>query len=569
MQLPQLPEIADFVVSQKFVIGYCAFIILYALIWLIPLRWKSRRIRKDLRIALASVQQAKDEGAFCDQYQRINADISQLPCLCHAWSEFAESLLHPKSDEKQTIRNTHRSDSYFGEYSIIKPHIDTRIYSSVPNHLTGLGILGTFIGLAAGIGLASAEGLAEGSIDEAQLALQHLLSGAALAFLTSITGLSASFIFLVVERRTISTLHKWLDKWMQALDSRLELITPEKLQDLALLELKQQTCALKTFNTDLAVSIGSALDQSIETRLAPSLKQLADSFDAIRDQRSATSETMIEHVMNELKDTVTGAAGKELQEIAGTLTSLNQTLLNSISAIGQSQDDMKQSINDISRTVQATMASSSEAMQADLKAAMQEILPNIGVSTQMVAEQLESSGARAAESVASGIGSLSSSISKLEETTLTSADMLESMGTSIIGFRDLTEKLKDTHSQFDALISPLMTAAASFKTAGDKIRDSIDGAIRTADKFGESVNHLEIINKQTRESWEEYRQRFEGIDTSLNRIFQEINEGLEKYTRRVSEFTIEVDEHMSKAVQGLAAAVAELGDVLEDLPDRT
>ncbi|TOQ08322.1 hypothetical protein CGH04_20465, partial [Vibrio parahaemolyticus] len=66
-----------------------------------------------------------------------------------------------------------------------------RYFNSVPNKLTGLGILGTFLGLVAGIYLASS-GIGSNNIDEAKGALSHLLDGASLAFLTSIAGLITS-----------------------------------------------------------------------------------------------------------------------------------------------------------------------------------------------------------------------------------------------------------------------------------------------------------------------------------------------------------------------------------------
>ena len=69
----------------------------------------------------------------------------------------------------------------------------SRSVISAPSILTGLGIIGTFLGLSIGVGSASS-GLASPDISVARNAMSQLLEGAQLAFLTSLSGLFFALI---------------------------------------------------------------------------------------------------------------------------------------------------------------------------------------------------------------------------------------------------------------------------------------------------------------------------------------------------------------------------------------
>ena len=67
---------------------------------------------------------------------------------------------------------------------------------AAPSVLTGLGIIGTFLGLSIGVGSASA-GLASPDISVARNAMSQLLEGAQLAFITSLLGLFFALVMRI------------------------------------------------------------------------------------------------------------------------------------------------------------------------------------------------------------------------------------------------------------------------------------------------------------------------------------------------------------------------------------
>ena len=97
------------------------------------------------------------------------------------------------------------SADFFNEDTLYYSRINVPLYQSVPGILTGLGILFTFVGLAAGVSLAtrgllpadaaSAAGIGSMNVAELLKSIGNLLDGAGQAFITSIVGLFISFFF--------------------------------------------------------------------------------------------------------------------------------------------------------------------------------------------------------------------------------------------------------------------------------------------------------------------------------------------------------------------------------------
>lgn len=67
--------------------------------------------------------------------------------------------------------------------------------------------------------------------------------------------------------------------------------------------------------------------------------------------------------------------------------------------------------------------------------------------------------------------------------------------------------------------------------------------------------------------WQDYTLRFQGVDQALERAFGLLDEGIRRYTEQVQAFHSEMDQHLSRAIESIAAAVGELDGRLEDLAD--
>jgi hypothetical protein len=71
------------------------------------------------------------------------------------------------------------------------------------------------------------------------------------------------------------------------------------------------------------------------------------------------------------------------------------------------------------------------------------------------------------------------------------------------------------------------------------------------------------------ETWQAYAKRFEALDTSLERVFDQMDNGLKAYAEATSKYMRELDKHartvtelFGGAVVGFTEAINELTEVL-------
>jgi len=169
-------------------------ILCFFVVWLIGFYLQSGRLFRDIKRAVLRFRRV-EKDQFVGSFEAFDQDIARNQSLAHLWSEFRETLIFPRNaDDRQKIRNTQPPSFFFTHEHVLYRDLNMRLYDAVPNYLTGLGILGTFIGLVCGIYLASG-GLVSEDVKNVTQALRDLLGGAALAFITSIAGLSLSILF--------------------------------------------------------------------------------------------------------------------------------------------------------------------------------------------------------------------------------------------------------------------------------------------------------------------------------------------------------------------------------------
>jgi len=235
------PIIAQHIVSLKGVVAFCLFLFITTVAAYIALRIKIKPIMKYLKAALAKLREMPLSDSFINEYREFDGVISKNPILGHNWAEYRKNFILPgATDENQAIYNTAEAASFFNEASMVAERVNLRFYGTFPNYLTGTGILGTFIGLVAGIYLAGA-GLGSEDTQLLKKSLQDLLSGASLAFWTSIVGIICSILFSWREKVLGHRLFRSINTWNRELDKRIEKITPEELAQKQLNQLERQT----------------------------------------------------------------------------------------------------------------------------------------------------------------------------------------------------------------------------------------------------------------------------------------------------------------------------------------
>ena len=175
--------------------------------------------------------------------------------LGHQWREFKECVvLDCLSDEREEYHNTVAASNFFNFDDVVNTsrswafNIKFNFFNVVPNLLTGLGILGTFIGIISGL-----------PDSNTTFDTSSFVVGLKKSFGTSICGLSLASVFTFFEKLKIDKAEHVVSQLAQEMDRLFKRkVEQEYLKDIHS-SMEEHSKTLKT----LATEIGSEVTKSI------------------------------------------------------------------------------------------------------------------------------------------------------------------------------------------------------------------------------------------------------------------------------------------------------------------
>lgn len=571
----------DIFLTSIFVKSYCAGIGVFLLYCIGRLMWfEARPLRSKLKNCKTEIDGFGGEAGFVQEFERYDSTMNED--FGTPWKEFVETLVLPTPGSDEPIRNTQSVSRYLNDTSIIFPKISFDFYRSVPNLLTGFGILGTFIGLATGVGAASA-GLTSGDSAEVTESLGQLLGGASLAFMTSVVGISSSMIFVFFERHVSRRLHLAVDDWVKSIESCVNRVTSEGV---ALDQLKQAERAadqLESFNTDLTF----ALEQALEKKMSPQLDRLVEVVQGLRTDRSSDAGEMIAQVLGQFTNAMEERTGSEFDEMAAIVSGLNRTLRDATDGMAKSQRDIHAALDEVVTTVKTSMDDGANAMTETLRQSLQEVAREMATASSQLADQLTTSSHAATAALQETVGAATNDLAEsavdaasrisrslrglegaavsLDRSTRQSERVLGDMTKFVDRINALRETIDMSQRRIADAATPIARAARQIEDASDRTATAVTSTNALVDRIGSSVEKLERHQNEVMEAWTRYQDRFEGIDNSLAAVFQQIDEGLSGYCDRVRDFANELDRTTSETIAGLGGATHELSQSIDDL----
>jgi hypothetical protein len=163
---------------------------LLAYIWIV-----ARRSFRDLKF-LASIDRLL--GFLKSHKDLFKYDISQLDeefsksAVVGLWLEFKRGLL---KDPKGEYHQLDDAGKFFNADSMLHERINTKFLAYMPQFFVGLGITGTFLGLAVGLGTLGGGNVFTQTQEAIAETMSHLIGGVTTSFYTSLYGLYYSIIF--------------------------------------------------------------------------------------------------------------------------------------------------------------------------------------------------------------------------------------------------------------------------------------------------------------------------------------------------------------------------------------
>jgi hypothetical protein len=476
-------------------------ILLVGVVAWIRLRGKLIPVEAGMEQALAILMKetrSTVEG-FAAEFEDFDAVMRKHDILAHSWSEFRKTLILPASGERLVIKNVVDASAFFNVSSILGGRVNLRFYREVPNYLPGLGILGTFLGLTIGIYGAKSH-LTSGVEAETLTALTNLLNGAALAFLTSIAGLVGSLGYSTLEKRRIHYLEKQIDVWCDALDARLERVTLEHLSSEHLHQAKQQTIQLQRFNTDLAISITAALDETLANRFAPLMGQTLEALDALRRERREGDSHLVAElapILHESVDAIRALRSDKhdtnVELLKGMAQSFKETLTASaggeMDAIARTLQDLTAELKGAAGTISGAGANAGRDLESATRAATEHLHHSMVEMVEMMAKRQADSEAIARETSVRLEAQMGKIASALETAAGDAGSGLRAAAQG--AGADMREAANAIGTSAAGVVSDMQKASSGFATSVERLSAVTGDSERTANLTRSTISELQ------------------------------------------------------------------------------
>lgn len=530
------------------------------------------------------VASAQDSLAFYDHFSDIDQSLRGSKRLSHAWAEFHESLLVPP--ERRPIRNTARPQAYFNIQAAVENGLPLPFFLSLPNIFVGLGLVFTFIGLVAALHFA-AQGVISPNVAEAQQSLEALLKAATFKFMTSIAGVGISILMSLGFRVLVGRLQRAFDRFCQALEERLQFVTQEGLAAEQVRELEKQTLQLERFNTDFAVQLANVLDEKLNATLSASLthavQPVVSAVNDLAGNLGAANQDSIKSMIDDFQKGLKQSTGTEMQSLVDALGDVRATLDHAAAGLKANGADFGSRLDQVAEQLESRLGVASQSMTEGLASTASRLEQVLGDLTEKMRTDAAGASAGLAQAVTAAGETLSAQIRG------TSADFGNAMAAALAalpGFERTLNTLDGRFSQqvkaFDDSIETIRGLVSDVQQASQRMREAGAPIADTAARFTETARRIETAGAAMTETqariaemnralqdtfeanravWQEYRNRFEQVDKSLEGVVQALIGAAKAHGQEVNRLVVEMDGHLSRALSSLAGSIDELGEV--------
>lgn len=535
---------------------------------------------------------------------------------------YAQTICIDITERKQT--NTPALE-LFSEFSTCSAHkINLRLLDTAAGTLVGLGLLGTFLGLTLGI-----KDFDSSSTQNIQKSIQLLLSGMGTAFITSLVGMLLSMIYSLCDKYWRNRLSKHLHVLTKKLDS-LYYIDDRTLDDLneqalarsiastmkeviehemrsvvktlnekltynsesgeattianaireILKENQEQSKALKSFSTDLAMELNNGFDEVLSRQMQQKILPLMENVDAttkaivehidqMASQVSSPATDMIQTVVDELKNSMSEMMKEFSSGLSGSATNELETLAHQLGTATQSMADFPNNMAHISSTLQVTIE--------EVKNAVSEISNTSANANSTAMQQMQ-------EQITFATGAISNAISEVKDVMsgLTQSSQ-EQTGQMVSKLADAAEKMGAFLSGTIATLSS--SVQQSVKSITDDVNnkqadlialqeDTTSQTKKLLEAFNAGLDRLEKMNEYitgTMNMFQQAQGQITGSTAHLQTITGDMKLATQLFNKSQTDYAVKMEE-MQRNSQHSIDAVTELlknsGEMSEDYVEK-
>jgi biopolymer transport protein ExbB/TolQ len=475
-------------------------------------------------------------------------DLNDLSQRCASLTDLCTDYDSTRSIDKDGEKKTlHNAEDFFNSSELASARgINLKHINSAPGVLSGLGVLGTFVGLTFSV-------ITFDSTDSTAImaSIKTLLGGMGTAFITSLIGmaLSAFYIFFskkynnnydnaiaafdrkldqkfhisadeiiiaenektnreILTRLTAIEKSKEINEKLNAIQGALTIqdedgasITAGTMMLNLYEESEKQSQALESFTTDLSNELNASLGKTMDSSIVPLILKLEKSHDIMNAkieelsrniQSPATDlvttavgelKTSMQTMANEFRDSISKQTITQIETLADNLTKAGD-LLNTLPKTMQLMSDkVTESFNEVNKVV--------GGIQANVAKQQSDIIEN----TKTANDQLTNDFQEKFNEMASLQQSVLTKMSEQMDATMRS--VMTQLEKAVGGLNEQQTSLSDTHTrttrEIERLLQGFAQSVANMHNANAESSEMLVSIKKAGNNLNESTDKLKTL----------------------------------------------------------------------------
>lgn len=525
----------------------------------------SKQVSRELSSALVSLREIKSQGT-CTDLDGIREKVMFSTTLKSCWDEFSDTLHGQKKADSQGIMQVNRyratalANSFFTEQIVISTPLKAEFFKHLPGILTGIGIIGTFLGLI--LGLFTFDVSKDPEL--VRTSLRNLLSSVGNAFVVSLAAIFLAMLITWLEKRAINRLYTELDELCGLIDSLFEAGAGEEyLQRLVdasetsatqamqmkesivtdlkqvLTELTNQQIAAMTANSSqLSQSIGDSITQG----LVDPLTKISEAVQSVGNTQGEGVTKLLTDVMSRFVTEMDGMFGSQMR-------GMNEMLVQTASTI----QDASQRFEQLANQIQQAGSGAADAMSKRVEEAllnMQNAQASSNEQMRIFVDQLKQNMSQGQTESTELTKNLVKELS--ESTTALVRSLQDQSNNAQLTHND---RQKERDEQMNRLLEHLKDSITNTQT------ESATATTQLLGRLGESTEKLvKQLEDQTEKARQEQAQRSAQQDTTTAELLDNLKKHFQNAQSEAASSTTALLSQLGEATQNLVKSLQDQGN---------
>ena len=530
-------------INWVFIVAFVATFLLYKYHFVKPLDARYKEIETYLDIL--KKYNPQNVNVY---FESLSQEMENSDLIKGIWRKYQRTLISIPGNDGLEKYSTVESESYFSVAAFTEG-MKGGLWSGLAGTFTGIGILGTFIGLT--IGLAGVDTSSTGALSSS---ISGLLGGMSTAFVTSIFGIVSAIVFGVWHSQNMKRFGDAASRFTDALDQVFIRKSVEEILLEELAESRAQRAAMEQLSTDMAISIcdhlpdvldqlAEKMDSAMKGNLDTMLVGLSERQDKQTEQLmqiSSNTSSLVSGGFDQLGDVLKKGVGQGAEELGNSLKNLSSDIASlaegirdildrstkaSSEANQKTLDALNEAISKMNETMEGMANKQTEetdkniqrmtALMEEMKTTMKDIFDEMAASVKEQRTEIGKIAKDSADQTKENLGAINASVKELMAEIADQMQQMQSM-------MDMHEKhMQETLDQMRQAVS----SSGNVVNAAGK---TVEAAGKTAKVFVEAADDVSMKLKTAAEPLQKAAQPLQQAAASLDSGVQALAQSITK-----------------------------------------